>query len=484
MIDIRGRRFIVVANGGGGEQPGNDGEIVITVMLNGINGTPGAQIADFKYNKDLALILEKDDGGDGDYKTLFRWLEKGENFNGSQGTAPTYTDGCGNPVKWKASFAVPTIGQNGDDMHNGVNPTYTTWAQYAEAHEKGWTLLNHAYGEDADTKYEDREATIKMNEIKFFNELIQYGVYCRTRHLVIPDTQEGFTSSAFSMGYKTVGSAFGLNSDDGQNDKQFNITNFNVDRLMMVREHLGDEWVQAMQDYAIPLAMNRLFGFKGQQKAAITVFSHGPGIIESQYNYFKQFTQYVSNRPDNNDCLWVPSVHEFWDYLETKKKSVKTELVTGNTLKITINQNAIPVLNQFRDLSLIINGGSIASVNVTGADGYSFNGATGLINVRKKKTVFLTPELDARPAKLLSATAAGNSIALVFESAITQSIAGAWSVQNNTVTGISGSGTNWSIDLANPTSAGTKMYYRMQNGDATTVSNGLKICSFIEYPIS
>jgi hypothetical protein len=87
------------------------------------------------------------------------------------------------------------------------------------------------------------------------------------------------------------------------------------------------------------------------------------------------------------DRVWITTLREFLEYRETKAAVVKTENLSGNTLTITLDLSALPAVNIFRDMSLMVNANTaINSVTVTGADANSFNTATGLVNVFKKAT--------------------------------------------------------------------------------------------------
>lgn len=466
-----------------------DGDMVLTIDFAEPPNDVIVDYPDLKYDKRQVLHMQKDDGGDGDYQTVFRWLHNGEDFAGNVVGAPYYTDGCGKPVKWGYGLAVYTLSSyQGKDAHDGSNNTYTYWPQYAEMARQRFTMVNHSYGSEYLNEFSaDREYQIHQNEIKFFDELLKYGTYCRTRHLVVPASDEGYTSSAIASGYGTIASEFGNNSGDGYtNDLPF-VTGFQVTEItkdqpyfLLKRANLGDNWDLEQSQNAIPNELTNFFNrMDSPGKWIHTLFSHGPGVTESSYNYFRQFTETVKNHPKNNDRIWIPCTAELYDWFETKRTAIKTVAVNGKRMTVTINLAGVSKLNQYRDLSLLIKGGQITAINAAGVDDFSFNTVSGLVNLFKKKVVFTSPELDARPAHIVSATHSGNTIALVFDKPITQNLKAGWTVTNAVVNSITGSDMNWTINLNRAAVAGDRLFYRMQNGDAVTQGSGLKVLSYI-----
>ena len=213
------------------------------------------------------------------------------------------------------------------------------------------------------------------------------------------------------------------------------------------------------------------------------MFSHNPGVSQTAYSEYIELIRYAINHPLNNGNLWVPSVDEFMDYYLTKDSVVKSESVVGSKRIIEINTDAIPVDVQFQDIS-IMSSSPFVSATVTGADSFSRNVNTGLINVFKYKGVFSNPALDTLPPRIIDAfidPATPTILRLKYDKSVTQSIAAAYEVPGTTVTAISGSGTEWQLQLSSPIiQSGTqqRFNYRAQTGNATG-PDGKKTTSYI-----
>ncbi|WP_169788187.1 carbohydrate-binding protein [Rufibacter tibetensis] len=446
------------------------GSITIQVTFASTPSTATASFADMKYNKSLGFLFVKDDAHPGDYNLVYKVLNGGVAVDGKTYPRITYTDGAGNPVGYKASFA---INGRGDEPGSA----YTQYPQYAEMIKSGFDVMNHTRNHGGYNRYQE------IKELE--KEIFQHTGY-RTRTGVIPTADEGFVSSWIQEGYKFIGSTFGVAaSRDGYdayvnwNDRAI-IRSMNTDYLLVSRFTMDGMW-NAELGSADTWVDNMFTAAANGNKIMAHAFSHGPGGA-AEVQYFQQFVNYIKNHPSNNDRVWMAGTQEFAEYYETKSNVVKSETLSGNTLTITLDLSKISNRNKLRDMSLLVNSdAAINGITVTGADSYSYNLGTKLINVFEANENVASPFNDPTPPQITSVKASGNTLTITYDKTVTQSGIAGYEVVGNTVTGMAGSGTTWTLTLQNNWATGQKLTYRMHQGNAA--GNGMKVTSYIEHPV-
>ena len=449
---------------------------------------PAVSFADLKYNKNSGLLMVKDDGGIEDYTVAYAYLHGGiQAKDGNVYQGIRYSDGCGNLVEPHYTFAINT-----DKSRLDSNPFegLTTWGQYKTMAASGYSIANHTWHHGG----YDRYTELKQNEKNIYDN-----TGLRTRTFVIPTADEGYAESAPYLGYKMVGSAFGASStDDNNNSGNENIVWTSkvdskaidmkrLDKFLFSRYYL-ETWSETDRADILNLANIVLTQSTNGKKYVGHFFSHGLLDGSNTMQGFKNYISYVMNHPSNNDSIWLPSMQEFSEYFETKFLVNKTQSLSGKTLTVELDLSNLPEEGLNRDMSLLVSGGTIKNVNVEGSDSYTFNPGTGLINIFKKNKAVKDPNTDTAPPQIISAVKSGSKVNLTYDRPVTQSVfasayGNAYSVSGNTVVNVTGSGTSWSINCQNTVSAGSKFDYRMQRGNASD-ADGMKVCTYIEYPIS
>jgi len=99
--------------------------------------------AELRYNKNFVFSFRLDDGWIDAYRTAFRYFNGG-NVVYLEGQTPNspglfYTDGCGNDVAFKSTFAINPKSITED------NPNNLSWDMVNEMYLRGWDIFNHAY---------------------------------------------------------------------------------------------------------------------------------------------------------------------------------------------------------------------------------------------------------------------------------------------------------------------------------------------------
>lgn len=486
MISIKGRNL---RKSEGGVPPDPSKKIEIKILLNEGLNNPSVDFSVLKYHKKSAFIMAKDDGFVEDYTIGYAYLKGG--ITAADGViypGVRYTDGAGKAVTCKMTFAfntaTPKTGGAGNDY-------LTSWAQYKEIIAGGFDLSNHSH---AHSGY-DKLFQVKENERITFNE-----TGWRHRTFVIPTVDEGYANTAPNLGYLMVGSSFG---DPARDDFEgatantygvywggmLNAVNFNRDKLLFNRLYTGEgnpgdlDAIKDLVNAVITASQDGSANYVGHW------FSHGLKDANSNtFDQWKNLIQYIKNHPGNNDSVWMPGMQEFAEYCEVKELALKTEVLNGRELLVTLDFSNISDRNKWRDMSLILKGGIINTVSVSGADDFSFNPVTGLINIYKVNPLISDPDNDLLPAQITAVVRSGNAVLLTYDKAITQSVYGnltgnAYRISGNSIMNITGSGKNWVINCQNQIGVSATMDYRMQRGNAID-GDGLKVCSYIGYPIT
>ncbi|WP_461129564.1 polysaccharide deacetylase family protein [Spirosoma aerophilum] len=470
-------------------------DITITVTFNTTPSSPSATFADLKYNKSIGFIPVKDDGGIGDFNVVYPFVVGGTAGDGTSYPGLTYSDGAGKRVKWHYTFA-----WNANDTHNGTNNTVTSWAQARTMFASGAIdFSNHSLTHAA---YFSRYYDLKQNEINLFNQI---GI--KTRTFTIPTDYEGFVEPSFALGYiLTASQGYGPNgyaSDDNNGPVDYNVLwgervkSNETRRLITTRRWFGDYWTStelANSKKWVDDAFNASTGTSADTKFVYQGFSHGlnyPYNEASQFTNYKAFLQYIQNHSKNNDRAWIPGLQEFAEYMEVKNGVVKSQSVSGNVMTISLDYSKLSQDLMWRDVSLLVGGGSIKSVSVSGADNFSFNTSTGLVNIYKKKTSgFSNPSYETTPPQLTSvvkSTSNTRVINLTFDKSVILSSTAGWQIttggKNNPVTSLTGSGRYWQLMgyYGNVTGQKTTIDYRIQRGTAKDASNGKKVPTYIGY---
>lgn len=475
MVIVKGRRFKVL----GTTPPVEENKIRLTITLSSVS-QPVLTYADMKYNKRSGIILVSDDGYASDFD-IFKYLHGGlaDSF-GQTHPGIRGTDGCGNPLEWHMTWALTSSSR---DVEAGLDRTL--WSEYAQSIEAGYGYSNHTHDHSGYDKYYQ----LKENEKYIYNN-----TGYRTRTMVIPTADPGYSDTAPNVGYLMVGSQFGVNSPDDYADiviypGRIDVRTINQTRLN--RFLLG-------RNFYITWNINDTTGVRNALINPTLTESQigGPrymgmigmhGASDQDFDAFKTEMNYIKNHANGGDNLWMPTMQEFVEYYETKINLTKQETLEGNQLIVDLDMSTMNKAGLSRDMSFILTGGTISSISFAGADNVTYNSTTGLINVFKKNNDVTNPYADTPPPQIIEVARTGSTINLLYDRPIIQSQFSnskgpAYLVSNNTVLSVTGSGINWNINCQNNVGAGNNFSYIMGRGNARG-SDELKVCSYLEYPI-
>jgi len=440
---------------------------------------PLIRTADFKYNKEVALSFGFDDALYNQYAHAFHLFNGGKSLlNGKTYPGLKYSDGTGKMIAFRGTLVIPAMAMR--TQENAAKP-YSYSVREAKAMiNAGWGVSNHSWkhgGGPNHPKYYDRLYDVKQAESIFWKKL---GV----RPLVgtTPASETGFMYTFLNTGYLCHNSTTNeFNSDitryGRMSSKDVPSTPFNLDRVArgdaFSKQELSDKRAYIDEIFNASVNGNKEFG---------NDFTHGPGEPDN----FDAFYNYALKHPQNTNQnrLWVPSIPEFLEYFAVKRNSVIKKSITGDIMTITIDQSAVHHNIRYRDMSLLLSGMKLDSViSASGANQITFNPASGLINIYAINTAKVTdPALDVLPAQIIRLTASGNSVHVLFDKPIKQTIAAGYTINGKKAHILSGLGESWYVNFNFPVS-GKKMSYQSHEGNAVTQRTGLKVCDYIDYPV-
>lgn len=354
--------------------PGNDswtdrglGMARVDITFAGAPAEISISKASLRYNKDFALGMHLDDGAKDIYTHAFHLLHGGT-INGTNYPGLTYTDGCGNPVKFKMSTALYSMNTSNEDVHDPeIENDYVKWPQVIEMYKKGWGVYNHGFTSesqtDPDVSIEENHAYVKeMSE----NE-IKDGI---NMHLFVnPNGDSIFTEAAFGQGYRI---AFLEGYDFGK--PYFNINQeWSKQDIRMGRTNLyGQISLGDMADEMAALSVNGA-NYWG------STFSHS--VVNASYGYdfafFKSQMEYIAGKYGESglDNIWMTTEEEVLDYCTLREEITVKEELEGNLLKITFS-GFLPEDLRFYPVTLLVESDQIISaIDIKGA---SVSSSTGI----------------------------------------------------------------------------------------------------------
>lgn len=377
----------------------------VTVTFDQPPTAASSVLAAAKYNKDAVFQLEFDDRV-GAFRDVFAYWNGGKASDSMVYPGKTFTDGCGHPVNFRAAISCNGYSNGGytDWEYNG---NYITWGEIRNYLSKDWLPMNHGLRHNIT----DTDWPGYANNIAFMHQYIHDstgGFSCRV--WVSPNADEGYLPSVESFGYlaSTSQSARdGFPAYPPADWYKYTTIEALPDSFTQFTRNYNWDWTPTSVNTNLnPLVDALVTGNTVASHKVMRLFSHGEvWSLEG----FKAFADYLQQTA--GDRVWICGFQEFMEYQELKRRAVKSEVLNGKTLQITMDLSQVPDSAHFRDLSLLVSatGANITGVSVQGADRFTFNPASGLINLftRRKYGSDTTvanqpPRADAGPDTTLT----------------------------------------------------------------------------------
>lgn len=348
--------------------PAFTGKLEIKVVFNGDPTSANALIPNLKYNKSKAILMEFDDAA----LTVVTAYEK---------LAKTfYTDGCGNNKNYSLGLAVNGKNQYSDKEIGFYTGYAATYAQRLPLILKGMDIMNHSFYHEEKGNFnngKDREKNIKDLDAMI---LEKQGYKINT--LIVPTNYAGFQTAAADFGYIGSGSqgTFDKFTQIGKYTPKAKLSDITPFNYLAIRRAFTDDWSAdgAQWELSNDLLSGNSFDF-------FEIGTHGIKDEEA----VRGFNDWIDDIAlKSKDDLIFCSLREFLEYAYIKDHVTKTQLVSANTLVITLDYSTVLNKNiSWYDLSLIVKSDkSIASVSINNPDfSLAYNKDTKLINVNRRK---------------------------------------------------------------------------------------------------
>jgi hypothetical protein len=391
---VQGREFAYAPTA-----PPPSGDIVIEVNFATTPTVATSAFAPLKFNKQGVFNYELDDRSPQmrDIVAFFSGgvaPESGTNYPGK-----TFTDGCGNNIKWRAAIATNARLQS--DNSDWVNfNSCLSWAEMASLINKDFMIENHGYYHNITGTFNNgtnQRKNINDNTIYIYQNLLAQGVQFRPRIVVVPNHDDFYATEGQHLKYlatTTQGALDGYTIYPDFVDQQLTITSFDNSYRLFNRS-FKDAWDASAVTYYNGVVNGFLSGMSSSTLKMWRLGGHYFDPLNiNEWNSFVSTMNYLDTQA--TDRVWVTTLQEYMEYMEVKAKAIKVDSRVANKLTITISLANISEQNRFRDMSLnVTSDAAISSVVVTGADSSSYNASTKLINVFKKKTTgFHDPSLE------------------------------------------------------------------------------------------
>lgn len=452
-------------------------ENIITIKATVTSVTaPTVTMADFKFNKDIAFMCGFDDALINQYSHMFPLFTGGvSGMNGVNYPGLKYSDGTGAMVPFHATMVVPVGGLRVID--NEDNPASYSYVKLKQMVDAGFGINNHSYYHGGGDTPWDIVDTIKKAEQALFD-------YMGYRPIVgtTPASEFGYMYTFEILGYLLNNSTFNEGNAEMTRYGKIRPNDVPTSFFNLDRAYFGDNYTDSEAADSKRYIDEIYNDCDNGQKMMGNMFTHGPGEV----NNFDSVYTYLLNHPKNTNKnrLWVPSVQEFFEYFHVKRNTVINQSVAGNQLTLTLDQTNVHPNIRNRSMSLLLKGLNLTSVtSITGADKFTFNAATGLINAYKVDgSATINPSSDVLPPQIKAVIAKGSGVNIYYDKPVTQSKMGAFTVSGKTVTGLTGSGNLWTVSLNSAPTSANKLTYKSHNGDAA--AGGLRVADYPGFPIA
>ncbi len=363
----------------------------IMLTLNQAVGDINVSKSKLKYNKDFAYSFTVDDGSIWDYYIAFPLINGGESgFPPTNPETPwfdfpddphiqeagfSYSDGCGNEVKFKAGLALNTR-----KATNTITNYHITWDNIREVYDNDWDIFSHGHNHcNSGCNYDE--------EIETNRDILEDNLGFLPTHFVVPSGNTNYYDAAFDNGMVAV---------YDQSSQLPGFHGLQVDGSLDYDEFFMYRYPLEISDTPYGEDLDEIAGLAGDgDHYWIAEFAHtighpqgGEYHIRVEYNDFKSYMNYIENeygKPWSDKKIWMAPMQEVYEYLRVRDAVDLSSSHQGNTLTIYLDDEEVPSDLRRYALSLIIDlpsGVNISEVVPNGVVVESYNSETGLLNLR------------------------------------------------------------------------------------------------------
>lgn len=362
----------------------------IVLTLNQSVGFVNISKSKLKYNKDFAYSMTVDDGSIWDYYITFPLINGG--VSGFPPTNPetpwfdfpddphiqeagfSFSDGCGNEVKFKAGLSLNT-----ELASDNVTNYHITWDNIREMYNSDWDIFGHGHTHcNGGCDYDE--------EIEVNRDILEDNLGFFPTHFVIPSGNANYYEPAYENGMVAI-------YDQGHELPGFE--GLEISDELDYNEFKMHRYALEVSDTPYGYDLNMVADLAGDgDHYWISEFVHTVGHphggeynIRVEYNDFKTYMNYIEDeygKPWSDKKVWMAPMQEVYEYLQVRDAVELSSNNQGNTLTIFLDDDDVPSGLRRHALSLIVslpNGVNITEVVPSGVTIESYNSETGLLNL-------------------------------------------------------------------------------------------------------
>jgi hypothetical protein len=340
---------------------------------------PSVSSADFPLGHSFGVTLMDDDGGivEQGYSQLIRDYSYPDNAGGTRQV------GLGLALNGK-----------GNTLHDGSNPSVMSFQQLKALFDADPNVvgLNHTADHTNNGGTGTASVQTAMDELALNQSIFTDQIGYTLGGIVIPGGYAFFAQAAINLGSPIVSAGYDFTGQgqplaDGHNDWVSYVDGISVAKYyagpvpLNTRLNADNLFVAGVSELKNQVNQHLTNAIAANDKRVFAIFTHTPNT-PATFSAIREFIAYCLSL--NNGNIWMGNIQQFWDFKTVAQKAViSTPAVsTGNQVTFTIDRAQLPVNTRYWDMSLYLKGGTLSNVTVDGADGVTFNPATGLINIR------------------------------------------------------------------------------------------------------
>lgn len=378
----------------------------VLLAFNTIPTSTGITKAPLKYDKRFALSYVWDDNCIDQYTYGFPYLNGGTAGDSNYYSGKTYTDGCGNKVKFNAGISIFSFNGSapypGPDIHTAVYTANIQWNQYPPMYNAGWALTSHSLTHTSSGNYEVERnrsyiyaqtsgCTVKVftqpsNDTSFINT-----VWAITGNTKYYEYQNGNNSFWFGGGSPTIPAGRVDNEDliDGSNRISYAawpVKDFGMFRTICTSSS------EIQNQVADLLEATGTTYHTWKSLLSHSVAGQGGGF--GSFDDFKTAMDYIEDNhgSDGADNCWMVNDQDVYEYLVARDTTIISKVANHNTLELTFSWanthsgNTLPDDMRKYCLSFLVTGNtSVSDIFIYGGTGSTYNknykSNTALINL-------------------------------------------------------------------------------------------------------
>jgi hypothetical protein len=371
--------------------------ISVVVNFSGIPTTYTVNKAVLKYDKDFVYSFTLDDGLYSAFLNVYQVYNGGVADDGITYNGFTYTDGCGNLIKFKAGCAIMSVNSIGASLRIAGNLSgYLNVSNIQTLYSAGWDIINHSWSHAAGSSNTPGYILGRPNyPIEITNNVAEFNSYLSAvtgstfNHFVIPSGDQNYLPSLNDYGMLAIYNQSGSNFLGGSSGYRIDGTELNRP-LMLSRTSLDTSTqMSALTTNIVGISANAINGAKywlNEFTHNVIVGGEAGGLA---LNFFTGYTDYLFTQHGSagSDRMWMAPLQEVYEYIRFREDcNITTPVLNGNQMTFDIQHSFSETM--LRRIALTVKISSNQNISaVTVSNGYTNTfrgtGSNKIINVER-----------------------------------------------------------------------------------------------------